>query len=60
MVYSFNTPEDTQEMLEAMGIESLADWFASVPADLRLNRPLDIPDELSEIELTSNAFLLPI
>ena len=54
MVYSFNTPEDTQEMLEAIGIESLADLFASVPADLRLNRPLDIPDELSEIELTSH------
>ena len=54
MVYSFNTPDDTREMLEAIGIESLSDLFASIPEDLRLNRPLEIPAELTEIELTSH------
>ena len=54
MAYSFNTPDDTREMLEAIGIESLSELFASIPEELRLDRPLAIPAEMTEIELTSH------
>src|SRR5688572_10440434 len=38
-------------MLEACGIGTLDDLFAVLPADLRLNRPLDIPAGKSEYEI---------
>lgn len=41
-------------MLAAIGASSLEELFAMVPADLRLNRPLDIPPALAEIELASH------
>ena len=41
-------------MLEAIGIGSLDELFASVPAELRLKRPLAIPPALGEMELTSH------
>jgi glycine cleavage system P protein (glycine dehydrogenase) subunit 1 len=37
-------------MLEAIGVESVDDLFAEIPAELRLDRPLDLPDGLSESE----------
>ena len=52
MSYLFNTPEQRQEMLRACGVDSIEALFAAqVPADLRLNRPLDMPPPLSELEL---------
>jgi glycine dehydrogenase subunit 1 len=41
-------------MLAAIGASSLEDLFAMVPAELRLNRPLDIPPALTEMELASH------
>jgi glycine dehydrogenase subunit 1 len=41
-------------MLAAIGIRSLDELFASIPGELRLNRPLDIPPALTEIELTGH------
>ncbi len=52
MAYLFNTPEDCQQMLKAIGVGSIEELFASIPSELRLQRPLDIPDALSEIEMT--------
>ena len=52
MPYNFNTPEDQQEMLEAIGVDSLEKLFDQVPAHLQLERPLDLPPALSELELT--------
>jgi glycine dehydrogenase subunit 1 len=52
MPYLYNTPEDQQAMLEAIGAASIEELFASIPAELRLGRPLDIPPALSEMELT--------
>ncbi len=54
MPYLFNTSDQQQEMLQAIGVESLEDLFATIPAEMRLNRPLDMPPALSEMELQSH------
>src|SRR4051794_18203575 len=53
-VYLLNTPQDRQKMLAAIGVASVEELFAQVPADLRLKRPLDVPRALTEIELTQH------
>lgn len=52
MAYLFNTPEDVNEMLQSIGAASIDELFATIPKDLRLNRTLDVPPALSELELT--------
>jgi glycine dehydrogenase subunit 1 len=37
-------------MLDAIGVGSLDELFAAIPADVRLDRALDLPDGLSETE----------
>jgi len=54
MPYSFNTPEDQQAMLEAIGVGSIDQLFEGVPREFRLKGPLDIPPALSELELTGH------
>ena len=54
MPYLYNTPEDQAAMLEAIGANSIENLFDMVPADLRLNRALELPPALSEIELTQH------
>ncbi len=54
MPYLANTPEDQRAMLDAIGAGSLDELFAAIPAELRLNRPLDIPRGLTELELTQH------
>jgi glycine dehydrogenase subunit 1 len=53
--YVLNTPADQAAMLARIGVGSIEELFASIPADLRLRRPLDIPPALSEMELTQHA-----
>src|SRR3989337_1101510 len=38
-------------MLEAIGVERVEDLFADIPPDLRLDRPLELADGLSETEV---------
>lgn len=52
MPYLPNTADDQRSMLEAIGVKSIDELFEMVPAELRLNRPLQLPAALSEIELT--------
>ena len=52
MPYTPNTPADRAAMLAAVGATSLDDLLASIPADIRLKRALDVPAALTEIELT--------
>ena len=52
MSYVLNTPEQQAAMLAAIGARSLEELFQTVPENLRLKRPLDLPAPLSEIELT--------
>ncbi|HEX7956772.1 MAG TPA: hypothetical protein VF508_07515, partial [Pyrinomonadaceae bacterium] len=51
MRYIPNSPEERQEMLRGLGLGSAAELFDSIPADIILDRPLDTPEALSEIEL---------
>jgi glycine dehydrogenase subunit 1 len=39
-----STPEVTKAMLEAIGVEDISDLYREIPADLRLNRRLNLPE----------------
>lgn len=54
MPYIPNTPDDRQAMLEAIGVGSIEELFASVPAELRLDRPLNLPAPLGELALSAH------
>ena len=58
MAYLFNTPEDTQEMLQTIGAASVEELFESIPESLRMDRPLDIPPAMAEMELTNHVSAL--
>ncbi len=52
MPYRFHTTEDRQAMLATIGEPSLQQLIdQQVPENCRLNRPLDLPSALTEIEL---------
>ncbi len=46
--YTSATDADRREMLDAIGVETIEDLFADIPAGVRLDRPLDIAAGLSE------------
>ncbi|RII25311.1 MAG: aminomethyl-transferring glycine dehydrogenase [Geobacter sp.] len=48
--YCPNTPEEIGEMLAAIGVASVDDLFAPIPAELRASS-FDLPDGMSEFEL---------
>lgn len=52
MPYLLNTPDDKNEMLKSIGASNIDELFSNIPESVRLNRPLDIPKALTEIELT--------
>ena len=54
MPYLFNTDDDRQAMLQAIGAESIDELLEVVPQQLQLNRPLDLPAALTEMELTQH------
>jgi glycine dehydrogenase subunit 1 len=47
------TDADRDAMLETIGVSSVEELFADLPAGIRLNRELDLPPALSEQELTA-------
>lgn len=49
--YNVHTGSDIQDMLVTMGLSSIDQLFADVPAQVRLRRELDLPPALSEWEL---------
>jgi glycine dehydrogenase subunit 1 len=49
--YIPNSPEERAEMLESIGLKSAAELFNSIPDDLLLQRPLNTPPALAEIDL---------
>ena len=51
MRYIPHTEEDIRQMLASIGVSSIDDLFSEIPKELRLDRPLDIPDALSETEV---------
>ena len=51
MPYLFDTPEQRQQMLDAIGIQHVDDLFTQIPAELQLERELNLPPAVSELEL---------
>src|SRR3954464_8839434 len=49
--YTSATETDRQEMLDAIGVESIDELFADVPEGVRLGRPLDLPQGKPEEEV---------
>jgi glycine dehydrogenase subunit 1 len=49
--YLFTTPEQRQEMLQQIGVSTIEDLFSPIPADLRLNRDLELPAARCEMDL---------
>jgi glycine dehydrogenase subunit 1 len=49
--YTSVTPADRAEMLEVIGVDSVAALFDDIPPALRLGRPLDLPAGLAEQEV---------
>lgn len=49
--YLPNTPDDRQAMLQAIGVQSVEELFADIPADIRLPRPLSLPPAVSELQI---------
>ena len=54
MRYIPNTDADCRKMLDAIGVRSVEDLFADIPAAVRLKRPLRIPPALSEADLAKS------
>lgn len=50
MSFISNTPEDRRDMLEKIGVRNFEELLAAIPKNLRMGRPLNIP-QLSEFEL---------
>jgi len=50
MHFTPHTAEDRKLMLERIGAKSVEELFAGIPAGIRLNRPLELPEPLSEPE----------
>jgi len=51
MRYIPNSPEERQEMLAAIGLSNAGELFRSIPADVQLNRSLEVTDPLAEPEV---------
>ena len=46
-----HTDQDVAEMLATAGFDDVKALFGSIPSEITLDRPLDVPDSLSEPEL---------
>jgi glycine dehydrogenase subunit 1 len=51
MRYLPKSPSERQEMLDAIGVQSIEDLFETIPAKFRLREPLPLPRALSEPEI---------
>src|SRR3990167_2610320 len=51
MRYLPHTENEITEMLATIGVKSVEELFRSIPPSLKLNRELNIPEALSEMEL---------
>ncbi|MGD0791468.1 MAG: glycine dehydrogenase, partial [Terriglobales bacterium] len=51
MRYLPKSPADRTAMLKAIGVRSIDDLFAPIPAELRLTRDLAVPRQMAESEI---------
>jgi glycine cleavage system P protein (glycine dehydrogenase) subunit 1 len=52
--YTLNTPADRVAMLRAIGATAFHDLLGAIPPTIRLDRPLDIPPAMAEMELSGH------
>ena len=52
MAFLTNSENDIKEMLTAIGVEKFEDLISNIPKDLRFKGKLDIPEAISEAEVT--------
>lgn len=52
MSFISNTDEDRRQMLETIGVDKFEDLLDTVPEEIQLKHDLDLPDALSELEVT--------
>lgn len=53
--YIPSSKKEREDMLKALGMQSYADLYADIPAPLRFNKKLDLPEGMSELEITRKA-----
>ena len=58
MRFAPHTDDDVREMLGALGVDSLDDLFSQIPASVRLDHPLEIPEGVSEMEILADMKVL--
>jgi glycine dehydrogenase subunit 1 len=54
MRFAPHTDDDVREMLAALGLETVDRLFDQIPGSVRLERPLDLPAGVSEMELMTD------
>jgi glycine dehydrogenase subunit 1 len=54
MRFAPHTDDDVDQMLEAIGLSSVDDLFDRIPRSVGLNRPLDLPDGVSEMQILAD------
>jgi glycine dehydrogenase subunit 1 len=54
MRYLPHTSEDIAQMLQVTGVRSLEDFFSVIPAECRRDRPMVLPEPLTEWELNAH------
>ena len=59
MRYIPHTAGDVEQMLARVGVADLEQLFSEVPASVRLKRPLDLPEPISETELLRACWRTP-
>jgi glycine dehydrogenase subunit 1 len=52
--YTSLTPEDREAMLAAIGVSSIEELFADIPAGVRFRGELDVPPALAEADLAAH------
>ncbi|MCG8502099.1 MAG: aminomethyl-transferring glycine dehydrogenase subunit GcvPA [Firmicutes bacterium] len=52
--YIPNTEKQQKDMLDVLALASVEELFADIPKDVRLERKLDLPDAMSEMELITH------
>ena len=52
MSYVPSTPAERQEMLRAVGVQDYRELYRDVPAEMLLDRQLDLPAGMSELEVS--------
>ncbi|SDM05955.1 aminomethyl-transferring glycine dehydrogenase subunit GcvPA [Halarsenatibacter silvermanii] len=53
--YISNTDREREEMLSAIGAEDVEELFSAIPEEVMLDRPFEIPEGMSEMELVELA-----